>query len=264
MTDGIEVQAMALLDLLVPAAIAVVGVVLLVIGVRELWFALRVYRGEPLSVAETANDPGPVEVLGTAQPDDGIVESPFSGAECLICEWEVQQSESTGGKHGGTHWKTLVTGLRGGPFRLEDGTASCRVEPSGSARHLESHKVTVPAGTTAPTRIQDFIDAHPEVDRQDESVDVGITEISLGNEQRFVEQRLDPGEDCYVYGRAHYDPSAGSRAGEINVRIDGDGIRRFLIADSRKRGVALEQVKIGALPALVGVAAIVLAGGLVL
>lgn len=58
MTDGIEVLAMTLFDLLVPAAVAVVGVVLLVIGVRELWFALRVYRGEPLSVAETANDPG--------------------------------------------------------------------------------------------------------------------------------------------------------------------------------------------------------------
>jgi hypothetical protein len=37
-----------------------------------------------------------------------------------------------------------------------------------------------------------------------------------------------------------------------------------LIADSRERGVALEQVKIGILPVLVGVAAIVLAGGLVL
>ena len=114
--------------------------------------------------------------------------------------------------------------------------------------------VTVPAGTTPPDRIRAFVDAHPDVESQAETATVGPMTVALGNEQRFVERRLDPGEDCYVYGSAHYDPSAGARAGEVNVRIDGDGIRRFLIADSRERGVALEQVKIGLMPAVLGAA----------
>ncbi|MCU4716787.1 hypothetical protein [Halapricum hydrolyticum] len=246
---------MALADLLVPGVLAAVGIALFGLGARELWFALRIYRGEPLAVADAANDPGPVEVVGTARPEKGIVEAPFSGAESLVCEWEVQQSETTGNSGTGRqYWKTLATGLRGGPFRLEDDTASCRVEPAGSVRHLEEQTMTVPAGTTPPERIRDFVDAHSDVEPQDESVDVGPVEITLGNEQRFVERRLDPGEDCYVYGHAHYDPSAGSRAGEVNVRINGDGIRRFLIADSRERGVALEQATIGVLPAVLGAA----------
>ncbi|WP_229124087.1 E3 ubiquitin ligase family protein [Halapricum desulfuricans] len=254
MTVGREALPMALSELLLPGVVAVAGLVVTSLGVRELWFGVRIYRGEPRAVADAANDPGPVEVVGTARPDEGTVEAPFSRAECLVCEWEVTQSEPTGDPDtAGRNWKTLATGLRGGPFRLEDDTASCRVEPSGSVRHLREQTVTVPAGTTPPDEIQAFIASHPDIEPQDETATVGPVEIRLGDEQRYVERRLDPGEDCYVYGSAHYDPSAGSRAGEVNVRIDGDGIRRFLIADSRERGVALEQVQIGLLPTLLGV-----------
>lgn len=246
---------MALSELLVVGVLAGAGSVLVTLGARELWFALRIYRGEPQAIADVANDPGPVEVVGTARPDEGTVEAPFSGAESLVCEWELQQSEPSGDPEtGGRNWKTMATGLRGGPFRVEDDTASCRVEPAGSVRHFEEQTVTVPAGTRPPDRIRAFIDARPDVESQEETATVGPMTIALGDEQRFVERRLDPGEDCYIYGDAHYDPSAGSRAGEVNVRIDGERSRRFLIADSRERGVALEQVSIGLLPALLGIA----------
>lgn len=232
------------------AGLGLLGVVIFALGARECWFAVRIYHGEPTPIADVVNDPGPTELQGTAEPDEGTVVSPFSGADCLVCEWEVQQAEASG--EGGVYWKTLDEGLRGGPFRLVDETASCRVEPAGSVRHLEEHRVTVPAGTELPDRLRAFVESNPNVDSQEETVDIGITTIKLGEEQRFVERRLDPGEDCYVYGNAHYDPSAGSRAGEVNVRVDGRGIRRFLIADSRERGVVWEQLKIGILPVLLG------------
>jgi len=242
---------MVAITLVGAAVLALVGTGILALGARECWFAVRIYRGEPTPIADVVNDPGPAELQGTAEPDEGTVESPFSGAGCLICEWEVQQAESSG--EGGTYWKTIDEGLRGGPFRLVDETASCRVEPAGSVRHLEEHQVTVPAGTELPDRLRAFVESTPSVDSQEETVDIGFTKLSLGEEQRFVERRLDPGEDCYVYGYAHYDPAAGSRAGEVNVRVDGDGIRRFLIADSRERGVVWEQLKIGILPLVLGI-----------
>ncbi|MFB6200939.1 MAG: hypothetical protein ABEI98_02905 [Halorhabdus sp.] len=232
--------------LLIAGTVALVGSVIVLVSARELWFAWRVYRGEPLAVYELPNETGPVEVQGVAEPDEGTVSAPISGAECLLCEWEVQERRTDAASDGSrTYWKTLDEGLRGGPFRLADDTASCRVEPAGSVRRLESHTVTVPGGTTPPAEIRSFVAANPNVTPQDGSIDLGVTELRIGNEQRFVERRLDPGEDCYVYGRAHYDPDAGRRGGEVNVVIDGAGVRRFLIADRRERGVVWNVAKAG-------------------
>lgn len=231
---------------LFPALFAVVGLVAFAYGARELYYAVRIYRGDPTPIADVANSPGLVEVEGTARIENGTVESPFSGTECLLCEWAVQERRTSSTQHGtNTYWETLDEGLLGGPFRLEDETASCLVKPAGSDRHLEEQTVTVPGGTAPPQRIQEFIASNPEVDAQDGTLDLVIAELNLGNDQRYVERRLDPGEDCYVYGRAHYDASAGSRAGEVNVVIDGEGARRFIIADTRERGVAWSLAKRG-------------------
>ncbi|WEL17119.1 E3 Ubiquitin ligase family protein [Halorhabdus sp. SVX81] len=246
--------------LLFAGGLAVAGVALLALGARELWFAWQIHRGEPLAVFELPNELGPVEVQGIAKPDGGTVESPISGSPSLVCEWEVQEHRTTNAGEGtNTHWKTLDEGLVGGPFRLADDTASCRVEPAGSVRHLEEQTVTVPGGTPLPDRLAEFVAENPDVAAQDGTIDLGVTELKIGNDQRFVERRLDPGEKCYVYGRAHYDAGAGHRGGEVNVVINGDGVRRFLIADGRERGVAWDVAKIGSVPVVIGVGLLALA-----
>lgn len=252
------------LMVLAPLFVGVVGLFglgIFAVGARELWFAWRVYRGEPLAVYELPNETGLVEVQGTAEPDEGTVAAPISGAACLLCEWEVQERRTNAaGKGSNTYWETLDEGLIGGPFRLADDTASCRVEPAGSIRELEEHTVTVPSGTALPEEIRSFVAANPDVTPQDGRIDLGVAELRTGNKQRFVERRLDPGEDCFVYGRAHYDPSAGSRGGEVSARIDGDGVRRFLIADRRDRGVAWAVAKLGLGAAAIGLGLLALAG----
>lgn len=234
-------------------AVLLIGVGLAALGLRELLFAVRIYRSEPTTVAEAANTAGTVELQGVAEPDEGTVEAPFSGAETLICEWEVQEERTRhSNQTASTYWQTLDEGLLGGPFRLRDDTASCRVEPAGSVRHLGRESVEIPAGTELPDRIRRFVATNPEVEPQDGEIDLGVATLHTGNDQRYVERRLDPGEDCYVYGAAHYDPTAGSRAGEVNVVVDGDGARRFLIADSRERGVAWSVAKPGLAGVVVG------------
>ena len=235
--------------------VAIVGLVVMVLGGRELRFAWHIYRGDPLAVADVVNNLGPVEVEGTARPDEGTVRSPFSESECLICEWEVEEKRHSSTQHGSnTYWETLDSGLQGGPFRLTDDTASCRVEPAGSIRHLEDQSVTVPGGVEPPEPIREFIASNPDVDFQDGAVDLKIAELNLGNDQRYVERRLDVGEDCYVYGAAHYDADAGSAAGDVNVRIDGDGAKRFVIADSREREVLRRELYSGLATTGLGVA----------
>lgn len=128
-----------------------------------------------------------------------------------------------------------------------------------SVRHLEEQTVTVPGGTPLPDRLAEFVAGNPDVAAQDGTIDLGVTELKIGNDQRFVERRLDPGEKCYVYGRAHYDAGAGHRGGEVNVVINGDGVRRFLIADGRERGVAWDVAKIGSVPVVIGVGLLALA-----
>lgn len=246
--------------LLIAGGLAVAGLALLALGTRELWFAWQIYRGDPRGVYELPNELGPVEVQGVAEPDEGTVESPISGSQCLICEWEVQERRTTSaGKGTNVYWKTLDEGLVGGPFRLADDTASCRVEPAGSVRHLEEQTVTVPGGTSLPDRLAEFVAGNSNVAAQDGRIDLGVTELRTGNDQRFIERRLDPGEDCFVYGRAHYDAEAGRRGGEVNVVINGDGVRRFLIADGRDRGVAWDVAKLGVVPVAIGVGLLSLA-----
>ncbi|CCQ34460.1 conserved hypothetical protein [Halorhabdus tiamatea SARL4B] len=248
------------LALLFAGLLGIAGLTLIALGARELWFAWQIYRGEPLAVYELPNELGPVEVQGVAEPDEGTVQSPISGSSSLICEWEVQERRTTSaGKGTNTYWKTLDEGLLGGPFRLADDTASCRVEPAGSVRHLEEQTVTVPGGTSLPDRLADFVAGNANITAQDETVDLGVTELRLGNDQRFIERRLDPGEDCFVYGRAQYDTGAGQHGGEVNVVIDGDGIRRFLIADGRERGVAWDVGKLGVVPVAIGLGLLALA-----
>lgn len=255
---------MVSLALLFAGLLGIAGLALIALGARELWFAWQLYRGDPHAVYELPNEVGPVEVQGVAEPDEGTVDSPISGSPCLICEWEVQERRTTSaGKGTNTYWKTLDEGLLGGPFRLADDTASCRVEPAGSVRHLEAQTVTVPGGTGLPDRLAEFVAENPNVDAQDGRIDLGVTELRTGNDQRFVERRLHPGEDCYVYGRAHYDASAGSRGGEVNVVINGDGIRRFLIADGRERGVAWAVGKLGVVPVAIGLGLVALAALLI-
>ena len=231
---------MRVLPFAVPGVVAALGAGILLFAGRELWYALRIYRGDPTAIADAVNDPGPVELQGVARAENGTVRSPFSDSECVICEWEVEREYASSGM-GGTHWETEVDGLMGGPFALDDGTARCRVEPAGSDRQLQPQRVSVPAGTELPDRLVSFAADHPEV----ETRPTGTGAPRAAHDYRFVERRLDAGETCFVYGYGHYDSGVGRGAGWVNLVVNGDGARRFLIADTRARGVAWELVKMG-------------------
>jgi len=92
---------------------------------------------------------------------------------------------------------------------VDDGDARVRVEPAGASLHFGDHVTNVDPGDEPPERIRQFVAATDDVDAQDRALNLGPLKLNLGNQQKFVERRLDVGETVYVYGEAFEERSGG-------------------------------------------------------
>ncbi|WP_423999607.1 GIDE domain-containing protein [Haloarcula salina] len=223
---------------LVGLVILAVGGYLLVGGGRELRTVFHVLRNDPVPIRELDGYTGPVEITGTAVADEdaGTVTSPFTGSECLAYTYEVEELRSSG-KH--SNWETLDQGQAGVDFVVDDGSDRVRVNPDGADVRFESHSVTVPPGTELPDRLAEYVERTPGVDAQDGTVNLLVTELSVGNRQRFTERRLDAGEQVYVYGLARRGPATEWGSNLVDAVVgDGDGTPVFVISDTSERGTA--------------------------
>lgn len=219
-------------------ALLAVGGYLLVGGGRELRTVFHVLRNDPVPIRELDGYTGPVEITGTAVADEdaGTVTAPFTGTRCLAYTYEVEELRSSG-KH--SNWETLDQGQAGVDFVVDDGSDRVRVNPDGADVRFESHSVTVPPGTELPDRLAEYVERTPDVDAQDGSVNLLVTEVSLGNKQRFTERRLDAGEQVYVYGQARRGPAAEWGSNLVDAVVeDGDETPVFVISDTSERGTA--------------------------
>ena len=222
---------------LVALGILAVGGYLLYAGGRRLTTVVHVLRNDPLPVRALHGHRGPVEIEGrAAEGDDGTVEAPFTGSRCLAYTYEVEELRSSGKSQS---WETLDTGMGGVDFVVDDGTGRVLVDPDGADIHLESHAVTIPPHTELPERIARYVAGTDAVDRQDGVVDLKITQLEVGNKQRFTERRLDVGETVYVYGQATRGPSVEWGSSLVDALVgDGDATPVFVISDTDERGTA--------------------------
>ena len=196
-------------------------------------------------------------VVGDARAavgDAGTVTAPFTGAECLAYTYEVEELRSQGR---GESWETLDTGMGGVNFVVEDDTGRVEVDPTGADVHFESHSVTVPPGTDLPDRLQEFVATTPGVEPQNRTVNLAITQVNVGNKQRFTERRLDVGEDVYVYGQATLGHTVEWGSNLVDALVgDGEGTPVFVISDTDERGTAWRIAKGGLLKLVGGVMAL--------
>ena len=227
---------MVLPQLVAVAALAAAGYLLLV-GGRELRTVYHILRSDPLPIRELHGYRGPVEIEGRAvEGEDGTVTAPFTGSRCLAYTYEVEELRSQGK---GESWETLDTGMNGVDFVVDDGTGRVRVDPTGADIHLESKSVTVPAGTELPERLARYVDATDSVDRQDRTMNLLVTELNVGNRQRFTERRLSVGEDVYVYGQASEGAATEWGSSLVDALVgDGEATPVFVISDTDERGTA--------------------------
>lgn len=233
-------------------------------GGRALSPVYHILRNDPMPVRDLHGHTGPVEIEGTAAPADeaGTVTAPLSGTDCLAYTYEVAELRSSG-KH--SHWETLDDGMGGVDFLVEDDTGAVRVNPEGADIRLSEHTVRVSPGDELPDRLAAYVAETEAVDSQDRTIDLVVTELNLGNEQRFTECRLDVGESVYVYGQAQRgaNPEWGSSLVDAIVS-DGRATPVFVISDTDERDTAwrfasdgLIRLGLGVLLAVVVVSALV-------
>lgn len=253
-----------------------VGTGALALGLAELRNAQRIRGREPDPVSETTRG-GPVELVGTALPADETIRAPFSGRECLLCEYEVLEYKSSG-KH--SSWRTIDEDTIGVPFHLEDDTGSVLIDARGATLNLAEeldHKVE--GGETPPERIREFVRDTPSVDSEDYTHDLKIVEIKGGNDRRYVERRLDVGAHVHVVGNAERAYDSDYSLGTVNAVVGAPDVgsgtflgrwrrrlagRPFTVADGRQGDAAWRVAKPGLLLTFVGIlvlAAALWAGG---
>jgi len=222
-------------------ALALAGGWLLVSGGRDLQLASHILTNDPRPVRDLVHRDGPVEIRGTAQPDtdrpegERLVRAPLSETPCLVYEYEAEQLQSTGQS---AHWKTLDEGHSAVSFFLADDTGSVQVRPTGAELHLDEHTVRVSGGEEPPEHIAQYITETDELDFQQNSLDLVVTEIEYGNDQRFVERRLDPGESVHVYGVVESAPVGDWGSDQIPARV-AEGIESpLVVSDGSERETA--------------------------
>ena len=223
--------------LLVGGLFAAVGAFVLFWGVIQLRTVYHILRDDPLDVRALAAHSGPAEIEGTVRPDDDqAVRAPFTDTECLAYEYEVKELQSSG-QH--SHWKTLDEGNESVPFLVEDDTGLVRVDHDQAELHLDDHTIRVKGGEEPPDRISRYITETESVDSQQKTVDLIVTEFGYGNDQRFVERRLDVGDSVHVYGDTTRAPAGewGSRL--VDARLTrGSEAGILVVSDSSERGTA--------------------------
>ena len=220
--------------ILFPALVVVIVLVAVVVflwGLLEVRLAYRIYANEPIPVMETTRE-GPVEVEGTVEPAEEVLESPFTETPCVAYEYTVEEkrtrSSSTGNSSSTrTTWEEIDSGTAVVPFRVADDTGSALVDPVGVDLRLSSEEtVRIRGGNSPPEPIARFIRENEDVSDENRSVGLGPLEFATGRDRRYEERVLEVDGPVHVYGTARFDTNVGREAGTVNAVIGADDSRR--------------------------------------
>lgn len=169
--------------------------------------AVHARKGVSVLLAdETTGKPGDtVRIEGTVVPGDDVVVGPFTGRECVAVEFEEEERRLGTAyvpewiRVGGGRRLTAFTvaGEDGGEVFV-DGDAVVSLDPSSSVRVSEDE--------TPPEPIREYRNEREltaEANRSE--VPALARQFGLGD-RRYVERRLDPGDEVTVVGRLTGEP----------------------------------------------------------
>lgn len=245
--------------MLLPVAFAlafvVVGGYLLVRSATAPELALRLLRTRTGRVADLMSDlPARVCLEGTVEAlPGGTVRGPFSGREAVALDYEVQELETSynaATKTTTSSWEPVHGGTTDRPFVLHDASGRVRVVPAGAFLSLElDDRIEVDGGDRPPERIRRFIEVSDAVDSEETGIDVGPFRIDTGEDRRYVERRLEPGDDVLVFGRA---TAVRGDVGMVNAELRAGEDQPLLVADGRRRAVVGRLLLGSVVPLLAG------------
>lgn len=178
---------------------------------------------------------GPAELIGTARPENGPLQAPFSDEECLVARWEVEEWHQTDDS---SYWKTIDEGVDFTDFSIDDGTGTMFVDPTQAAEYVltsgQDRVVRVDVDEPEPSTIQRFV-ARDGTPGDASNV---LSVVDLGNQsgdRRYRQNLLSPGDEAYVYGAVRRE-STGDGEARLVVGAPTEGVDTglFMISDERE------------------------------
>ena len=82
---------------------------------------------------------GLVEISGSAQPEEGLLSSPFSGLPCVFYSYAVEERVGSGKQ---ARWETIAKGTSEQPFFVSDATGRVLVVPLGAELILPDERTS--------------------------------------------------------------------------------------------------------------------------
>lgn len=239
---------------LISVAFVAVGGYLALGGLRHTSLALRLLRTSQIPVRELMEGTGrQVSLVGIAESttDGDPLVGPFSGRPSLVVGYEVKEERTSHDANTNTTrrtWRTIDEGWAGVPFVLDDGTASVRVDPTDASYSIRLDESTrVAGGRTPPERIQSFIETNGRVDSEAGGFDVGPVRLSTGRDRRYIEYRLEPGDEVCVLGTPR---ASRGEVGHVNAVVDSGS--PFVVVDAAPRSAAVRIVGESLVPLVFG------------
>jgi len=167
---------------------------------------------------------GIVEIYGEAVPArNGFIKSPFSGADCVYCIWEIFHWQQ--GKHGG-RWVSEKRGIVGNKFYVRDDTGVVMVNPEGASTEI-------PVDYSSETLDQNATNFMTSAGVSHKGM------LGFKRKMKVEERYIAPGDKLYIMGTAGNNPdAAGARDHTSNIMIQqGDNDKTFFISDTSEKQV---------------------------
>lgn len=218
----------------------------LALGVLALYGAvhkhrqMRLVRDTPTSKVR-ALPMGPVEVKGRAEKHDEVLQSPFSGEDCVAYVYSINKySEDSDGD---TNWNTAEAGKKAVRFQVDDGTGSVLVAPEGAEMEMtRTNQYEVSDSEPAPEEVREFLGRRDELFENQEgfgitsmaelvtSTDIRIGDADDSGRRRYQEEYIPVGDEVYVFGRAEEREGKGGPANEQNIVVTKGDVPLFKIS----------------------------------
>lgn len=194
----------------VALAFGAAGAALVLLGVRDVWRALRYRYRRPTPINGLDDRSGRVTVSGVARPADDVLDAPLSGRECLAYAWRTAEFRTMRSLDGSIdNWgQRGRSGRDAVPFVVEDGTGSVLVDPTDAELRLAEEWVRDPVDVPTHRDDPSYRDLVEDL--------LGIRTHSV----RYYESRLDEGETVTVRGRVAPDDDSFA-ARRIALSISG-------------------------------------------
>ena len=167
---------------------------------------------------------GLVEISGQAQPEEGLLSSPFGGLPCVFYSYAVEERV---GSEKNARWETIGKGTSGQPFFVSDTTGRVLIVPLGAELILPDERTSRSnwLGELPPTTIAGL-------NRLGISTERWIGSMTLRCRESFIL----PEEQVYVLGAAHEHQGARERVeNSTRIYIGSSRDHEFIISDRSEK-----------------------------